>query len=51
MCSSDLSEFLSENPEIAQEIESAIRAKLLGADDASTGEEEQDDNITPISSL
>ena len=45
------SEFLSENPEIAQEIESAIRAKLLGADDASTGEEEQDDNITPISSL
>ncbi|MBJ37338.1 MAG: recombinase RecA [Gammaproteobacteria bacterium] len=45
------SEFLSENPEIAQEIESAIRAKLLGADDATTGEEEQDDNITPISSL
>ena len=45
------SEFLSENPEIAQEIESAIRAKLLGADDASTAEEEQDDNITPISSL
>ena len=46
------SEFLSENPAMAQEIESAIRAKLLGADDAVAGEEEeQDDNITPISSL
>ena len=50
------SEFLSENPEIAQEIESAIRAKLLGADDARTDEAsaedgDQDDNITPISSL
>ena len=45
------SEFLAENTEIAEEIETAIRAKLLGADDATTDEEEQDDNHTPVSNL
>ena len=45
------SEFLAENTEIAQEIETAIRAKLLGADDATTDEEEQDVNHTPVSNL
>ena len=45
------SEFLAENTEIAQEIEAAIRAKLLGADDATTDEEEQDVNHTPVSNL
>lgn len=41
------SEYLSENPHLATEIEQTVRAKLLNED--SPDDEDLDDNVTPIS--
>lgn len=43
------SDYLSENPHLAVEIEQLVRAKLLNHGEPSEDEEELEDNVTPIS--
>jgi len=40
--------YLAENPEMAEEIEQTLRARLLGGLEAEEGSEEDVDNVTPI---